>query len=202
MRSFRSSPNSTPPSAGCCSNRVQKDALGHGRLSAFHITLDGVPYQVVAQLYYRDNYREQLADVVAFTINLDWVREHYFRDLTHQVWNVSGSEDEGLAFSVVDAAGAQVVGPRLREGDVLTNTRPFELMFFDPDLMIDPPADLPRGPWKVQVSAAGDVALSQAISGREPHVSDRRSLRVHAGDRPRAGRAGRAHECQAGGNAV
>jgi len=46
----------------------------------------------------------------------------------------------------------------------LTNTRPFELMFFDPDLMIDPPPDL-RGSWKVQVSAAGDVALSQAIRG-------------------------------------
>ena len=145
--------------------RVRKDALGQRRLSAFQITLDGVPYQVVAQLNYRDDYRERLADVVAFTINLDWVREHYFRDLTHQVWNVSGSEDEGLAFSVVDAKGAQVVGAPMREGDVLTNTRLFELMFFDPDLMIDPPADLPRGPWKVQVSAAGDVALSQAISG-------------------------------------
>jgi two-component system phosphate regulon sensor histidine kinase PhoR len=31
--------------------------------------------------------------------------------------------------------------------------------------MIDPPPDLPRRPWKVQVSAAQDVALSQAISG-------------------------------------
>jgi signal transduction histidine kinase len=38
-------------------------------------------------------------------------------------------------------------------------------MFFDPDLMIDPPPDLPQEPWKVQVSAARDVALSQAISG-------------------------------------
>jgi signal transduction histidine kinase len=145
--------------------RVRKDAHRRSRLSAFHITLAGTPYQVVAQLVYRDIYREQLADIVAFTINLDWVREHYFRDLTQQVWNVSGSDDEGLAFSVVDAAGGQVVGTPLREGDALTNTRPFELMFFDPDLMVDPPLDLPQEPWKVQVSAARDVALSQAISG-------------------------------------
>lgn len=145
--------------------RVRQDAQRRSRLSAFHITLAGTPYQVVAQLDYRDIYRERLANVVAFTINLDWAREHYFRDLTHQVWNVSGSSDEGLTFSVVDAEGAQVVGSPIREGDALTNTRPFELMFFDPDLMIDPPPDLPREPWKVQVSAARDVALSQAISG-------------------------------------
>ena len=124
-----------------------------------------MPYQVVAELYYSDVYREQLADVVGFTINLSWVREHYFRDLTAQVWNVSGSGEEGLAYGVVDAAGTQVVGPRLREGDQLTNTRRFDLMFFDPDLMVDPPSDLPREPWKVQVSAAGDVALSHAIAG-------------------------------------
>ena len=147
------------------SERVRQDARRGRRLSAFHITLAGIPYQVVARLNYHDTYREQLADVVAFTINLAWVREHYFRDLTHQVWKVSGSEDEGLAFSVVDATGAQVVGPPLRAGDPLTNTRPFDLMFFDPDLMIDPPSDLPQEPWQVHVSAAGDVALSQAISG-------------------------------------
>jgi signal transduction histidine kinase len=145
--------------------RVQSDARRKRRLSAFHITLQGIPYQVVAQLNYTDDYREQLSDVVAFTINLDWVRERYFRDLTHQVWNVSGSGEEGLVFSVVDDKGAQVVGSPMREGDALTNTRPFELMFFDPDLMIDPPPDLPPEPWKVQVSAAGDVALSQAIRG-------------------------------------
>ncbi|RPI51939.1 MAG: sensor histidine kinase [Acidobacteria bacterium] len=146
-------------------DRVQKDARRMARLSAFHITLEGVPYQVVAQLNYRDIYREQLADVVAFTINLDWVRQHYFFDLTHQVWNVSGSGEQGLAFGVIDADGAQVVGSPLGEDDALTNARPFQLMFFDPDLMIDPLPDLPREPWKVQVSAAGDVALSQAISG-------------------------------------
>jgi anti-sigma regulatory factor (Ser/Thr protein kinase) len=145
--------------------RVQKDAHRRSRLSAFHISLAGIPYQIVAQLDYRDIYREQLASVVAFTINLDWVREHYFHDLTYQVWNASGSSEGGLAFSVVDAEGDQVVGAPMREGDALTNTRPFELMFFDPDLMIDSPPDLPQEPWKVQVSAARDVALSQAISG-------------------------------------
>ena len=128
----------TPLSADCCSNGCRTTRAGSGACLRFTSLVQGVPYQVVAQLNYTDNYREQLADVVAFTINLDWVREHYFRDLTHQVWNVSGSGEEGLVFSVVDAKGAQVVGSPIREGDALTNTRPFELMFFDPDLMIDP----------------------------------------------------------------
>jgi signal transduction histidine kinase len=145
--------------------RILKDARRQRRLSAFHIDLGGIPYQVVAQLNYRDIYRERLADLVAFTINLDWVRRHYFRDLTHQVWNVSGGAEEGLTFSVVDATGALIVGAPMREDDALTNTRPFPLMFFDPDLVIDPLPDLPRERWKVRVSATGDVALAQAISG-------------------------------------
>ena len=145
--------------------RIREDARRRRSLSAFHITLHGIRYQVVAQLNYTDDYRERLADVVAFTINLDWVREHYFHELTDQVWNVSGSGEEGLVFSVVDDTGAAVVGSPMREGDALTDTRPFDLMFFDPDLMIDPPPDLPAEPWKVQVSAAGNVALLHASRG-------------------------------------
>lgn len=145
--------------------RIQKDVQRRGRLSAFHITLGGVPYQIVAQTNYEDDYRERLTGIVGFTINLAWVREHYFRELTTQIWNVSGSVDEGLAFGVIDAMGVPVVGAALPEGDPLTNTRPFRLTFFDPDLMVDPLPDLPLEPWKVQVSAAGDVALSQAIRG-------------------------------------
>ena len=164
MQSSRSSPSRTLPWGDCSSNRVQADALRQRRLSVFHITLHGTPYQVVAQLNYRDDYRQHLRDVVAFTINLEWVRAHYFRDLTNQVWNASGSAQEGLAFSVVDDKGVHVVGSVMREGDTLTNTRPFELMFVDPELMIEPPG-VPSEPWKVQVSAAGDVALSQAIRG-------------------------------------
>jgi signal transduction histidine kinase len=145
--------------------RIAKDAERSRRMSAFEITLEGVPYQVVAQLTYRDAYREQLSEVVGFTINLRWAREHYFRDLAKQVWAVSGGAAEGLTYGVFDSTGALVVGSPMEEHDALTNTRPFGLMFFDPDLLLDPPPDLDAAPWRVQVSAATDIALAQAIRG-------------------------------------
>ena len=146
-------------------DRVRKDAERSRRLSAFEITLEGIPYQVVAQLNYRDVYREQLSEAIGFTVNLAWVREHYFRDLSKQVWDVSGGVAEGLTFSVSDSAGVLVAGSRIRENDTLTNTRHFDLMFFNPDLVLDPLPDLDIDPWTVHVSAATDIALSQAISG-------------------------------------
>jgi signal transduction histidine kinase len=145
--------------------RIQQDAARSHRLSAFEITLEGIQYQVVAQLNYRDVYREQLSQVIGFTINLPWIRQHYFRNLTQQVWNVGGGAEGGLALSVTDAAGALVAGSPIREHDPLTSTRHLELLFFNPDLLLDPPSDLPSHPWAVRVSAAGDAALSQAISG-------------------------------------
>lgn len=146
-------------------DRIRTDADRSRRLSAFEIMLEGIPYQVVAQLNYRDIYREQLLEVVGFTVNLRWVREHYFRDLTRQVWDVGGGADEGLTFSIIDADGILVAGSWVRENDALTNTRTFDLMFFNPDLVLDPLPDLPVNSWTVRVSAAADVALSQAISG-------------------------------------
>jgi signal transduction histidine kinase len=148
-------------------DRIQKDAERGRRLSAFRITLEGIEYQVVAQLSFRDVYREQLLEVVGFTVNLGWVREHYFRELTRQVWDVGGGADEGLTFSITDAAGSLVAGSPIPENDPLTHTRQFELMFFNPDLVLDPLPDLPTDSWTVQVSAAEDRALSQAIRGAD-----------------------------------
>jgi signal transduction histidine kinase len=146
-------------------NRVRKDAERSRGLSAFEITLEGVPYQVVAQLNYRDVYREQLLQVVGFTVNLHWVREHYFRGLTSQVWDVGGGAEEGLRFSITDRAGSLVAGSPIRGSNPLINTRSFNLMFFSPDLVLNPLPDLPDDMWTVRVSAAEDVALLQAISG-------------------------------------
>jgi signal transduction histidine kinase len=146
-------------------DRLLKDAERGRRLSAFEITLEGVPYQIVARLIYGDAYREQLQEVVGFSVNLEWVREHYFRDLATQVWDVGAGADEGLAFGIIDRDGILVAGSWVPENDALTNTRTFELMFFNPDLVLDPLPDLPDGPWTIRVSAAADIALSQAISG-------------------------------------
>lgn len=143
--------------------RVMEDVAVGRRLSAFEVSLNDTRYQVVASLKYRDVFRERVSEVVGFTVNLHWVEDHYFAELTNQVKEIGGGA--GLTFAVIDGTGRRVAGAT--PGDDVTTTirRPFSLVFFDPDMMLDMPADLGRQRWVVEVSAAGDEALSKAISG-------------------------------------
>ena len=145
-------------------DRVREAAGRSRRASVFEMLIAGVPYQIVTQLTYRDAFREELAEVVGFTVNLPWVQEHYFSELTRQVWAIGGGAEEGLTVSVVDNQGHQLAGSPIREGDLLTHRRQFSLMFFNSDA-VDPPADFGQEPWTVQVSAANDPAVAQAIQG-------------------------------------
>ena len=137
---FLSSPSGTPPSADCFSRGFGRTPAGSAACQRFTSTLEGIPYQVVAQLNYRDIYREQLADVVGV---------HDQSRLGARAL-LSRSDASGLECQRRRRRGAHLQRrrcdgrvdrrPPMREDDALTNTRPFELMFFDPDLMIDPPA--------------------------------------------------------------
>jgi hypothetical protein len=45
---------------------------------------------VIASLTYADATREQLASLVGFAVNLDWVRRTYFSELVVQVLRMQG----------------------------------------------------------------------------------------------------------------
>jgi len=151
--------------AGVLLARILSDASRGYRTSAFETHIGQSTYQVVAQLTYRDAFSEELSDVVGFTVNLDWVHDHYFADLTKQVWEIGAGAEQGLALSVTDGAGRQVAGSAIPKGTALTNQRTFALAFVNPDVALEVQADLLKQPWVVEVSAAGDPALSQAING-------------------------------------
>jgi signal transduction histidine kinase len=102
---------------------------------------------------------------VGFTVNLPWVHDHYFSELTRQVWDTSGGGEKGLTLSVTNGLRQEVVDSSVSSGEGLTNQRTFALIFFNPDAVLDPLDDLARNSWMVEVSAANDPALSQAISG-------------------------------------
>lgn len=145
--------------------RIMEDTLRGHRVSVFEIDIEGEAYQIVAQLTYRDAFRERIGEVVGFMVNLRWVREHYFPELTRQVSQIGGGAETQLTLSVTDSRGGAVVGLPLPPGELLIDRRPFPLMFFDPVLvLLDPPDDLPREPWMVEVSAANDPTLAQAIN--------------------------------------
>ena len=89
-------------------DRIEKDAAQGRRFSVFETRIGGVPYQVIARLVYGDAFREKLEAAFGFTVNLPWVREHYFPELTRQVARIAADPDLGV--SVVDDRGQPVVG--------------------------------------------------------------------------------------------
>ena len=144
-------------------DRISRDAQ-HGRqFSIFETTIAGVPYQVVTRLLYRDAFREQLEGVFGFTVNLPWVREHYFSEVTSQVVHIRPAQDAD-ALAVVDERGVQVAGASPLQTGGQTVRRWFPLMFFDPLLVAsDPPRDLSRQSLGVQTGLNTDRTLAAAI---------------------------------------
>lgn len=110
---------------------ITLDAARGRSLSFFEVSLNGVPYQVVAQLVYDDVYRQELSSVFGFTVNLPWIREHYFTELTKQVWTITPTSVAGLAMHVRDPNGSVVAGWPFDETQALTVRRTFELLFLD-----------------------------------------------------------------------
>jgi signal transduction histidine kinase len=146
-------------------SRIRADADRGRRFSCFETHLGGQAYQIVATLRYHDQFREQLDNVFGFTVNLDWVRQHYFPELTSQVAHI-GSAGTGLDLSVLDDGWTSVThrndGAQVRPAD----RRPFELLFIDPRVVaLDPPPDLPRRVWFAQVTVAEDPTLAAAMRG-------------------------------------
>lgn len=154
-----------PAIAAALQTRITNDASRGRRFSAFDITLHGVPYQIVSQISYQDPFRERVLEVAGFTVNLGWVRAHYFSELTRQVSEIGGGGQAGLNLLVSDPSGVYVAGvpPAVRPD--LINRRAFALAFFDPIVVTPDPADDPTESWTVEVNAANDPTLAQAING-------------------------------------
>jgi signal transduction histidine kinase len=157
---------SNPPGLHPLVDRVRIDARNGRRFSVFETSIAGVPHQVVARLFYRDELALELDAVLGFVVNLDWVREHYFAELLREdVWTRGARADVLLAIvderdrAVTSTAPASVAGP------VPTAHRSFPLMFFNPELIAaDPPSDLSRHAWRLLATVRNDSSLVAAQS--------------------------------------
>jgi signal transduction histidine kinase len=144
--------------------RIRQDADLGRRYSAFETTIGGVRYQVVARLLYRDPLRERLEGVFGFTVNLTWVRLHYFPEVARQVARI-GESEATLPLAVTDAAGAHVAGAQAAALRPPIARRTFPISFFDPlAIPLDLP-DLPRETWEAAAGAGTDRTLGDAIAG-------------------------------------
>ena len=153
-----------PAVAEALLTRIRQDADVGRRYSAFETTIAGVRYQVVARLLYRDALRERLEGVFGFTVNLPWLRLHYFPDIARQVARI-GTSGATLPLAVFDATGAHVAGAPADALRPPIARRAFPLAFFDPlAIALDLP-DLPHGQWEAAAGAGTDRTLSDAIAG-------------------------------------
>lgn len=140
-------------------SRVGRDARQGRAFSTFETLLRGTDYQVVARLHYRDGYREQLDGVVGFTVNLAWVRRHYFPVVAAQVAGIVG----GVPFVVVDERQRPVTGTLSEPVGASPLRRSFPVMFFDPLVAgLDVRADLPRQSWAVVIDPERELRTSAA----------------------------------------
>jgi hypothetical protein len=74
-----------PRSPANCSIGILQSVSRGRRLAAFEVTNGNITYQVVAQITYRDAFHEDVLQTVGFIVNLEWVRTHYFSELTEEV---------------------------------------------------------------------------------------------------------------------
>lgn len=144
---------------------VRSDAALGRRVSIVELSAGGVDYQVVARLLYHDEERQQLDAVFGFMVNMPWVRDHYFPELTNQIAQIGDAT--GLALAVVDESGKRVANTReLSVGPMVRRSLP--IMFSDPLLMaVDQPSDFSWRRWTVEVGGAADPTLAAAISGAD-----------------------------------
>jgi signal transduction histidine kinase len=125
--------------------------------------IEGIPYQVVAHLFFQPTPPYGLSAVAAFTVDLNWVRQAYFEPLLRQVAQIGGNEDV-LSFMVLDPSGSLVARtvPALGAGGEFE--RRFPLMFLDRAL-VPSNGTRPVREWTVQVRPSFDNALLAAQRG-------------------------------------
>jgi signal transduction histidine kinase len=158
---------SAPAVAPILARIIEADGAAGRPFSISEVDIAGAAYQVVAQFRYSDRLRQHVVSARGFIVNLAWVRQHYFGELTRQVAEING-DDPGLTLSIVDQDGATVVGGRDGLDGSMVSRRTFPVAFFDPVLIaVNRPTTVRAPEWTVLVSGAADPTLGAALRGAE-----------------------------------
>jgi len=148
--------------------REAQERARFGRpLALFEMELAGVPYQVVASLFYLSDRSNHLFGMVGFTVNLDWVREAYFQELTSQIARIGG-EPEEVSLQVVDHEGLVVTSTQQRDAEITPAERPFPLAFVD-RVLLGSIAETDRRvrTWTARVGVASGSPIMSSVAGTD-----------------------------------
>jgi signal transduction histidine kinase len=148
---------------------VRKRSTERTRFIVFETRIAGNRYQVIARPVYVPASRTALRGIVGFTVNLDWVREHYFSELAAQL-SRSAVARNTMVLEVLDENSQLVTSNRpalgVQHDPQSVRERKFPMMFFDPVLRATtPPEELPIRNWTARAQAAPDESVLAAASG-------------------------------------
>jgi signal transduction histidine kinase len=158
-----------PPALMPVATVLEAQAALHTRFIVFETTIGGEPYQVVARPVYLAPSRQVLQGVVGFTVNMKWVRQHYFSDLTAELSRVIEGRNS-VTLEIVDESGKLITSNRprtdLTDAGAAVRERKFPLLFFDPVLRAATPGTtLQTRYWSARAQALQDESMLAAASG-------------------------------------
>lgn len=147
--------------------RMRQDAQYGRRFAVVEMTFQGVPYQIVAHFMYEPPGKARLAAMVAFIVNLDWVRRDYLGDLLREVATIDGERD-AMAIAVLDEAQQVVARSGTASAATPVRQRTFPLLFIEPALMSPAPSERPPiREWTAEVRPAADAGSAAAALGTQ-----------------------------------
>lgn len=143
---------------------VRAEAIDGSPFVVLETEVAGTRYQVVAH-FLHDGASQRLYGLVGFTVNLSWVRNHYFGELITQIERISGGQN-AIGIEILDDHGrvAASTGPVTSGGPVYT--RGFPLLFVDRALLSYlPRRGRPDRVWTSRITIANDPTLLAASRG-------------------------------------
>jgi signal transduction histidine kinase len=148
---------------------VEQQAALHTRFIVFEMQVNGDPYQIIARPMYLAPSEPVLQGFVGFTVNMNWIRQHYFTELMAELSRVIDARNS-VTLEIFDETGNLVTSSRPRT--VLADTgapvreRKFPLLFFDPVLRAAAPGGtVPVRYWSAHSQALQDESMLAAATG-------------------------------------
>lgn len=153
-----------PPAGRAVLAQARRQATQGRPFAVFETELAGVPYQVVAHLLYQGDRGSRLFGLVGFTVNLSWVRNVYFDELTRQIAGIGGDPRE-IALAVADDVGVVVTATRPADRGTWARERRFPLAFVDRALLQTLPRHESPRYWSARAGLASGPAMSATVVG-------------------------------------
>jgi signal transduction histidine kinase len=149
---------------------LQSKASRDSRVVFLETRIGNETYQIVARPVYGGPSRAVLQRFAGFTVNLGWVRSHYFSELISQLSRVLTAH-ASVALTVLDDKGAIVTSDLASRQPKQKPLLPFRdqrfpLLFFDPVLRTSMPGEeVPIRYWTARAEAIEDKSLLVAADG-------------------------------------